>query len=164
MSTPGAQPVRLELTADFILVYAFGCENDPSNPFGRCTLTLYADGRLELDNRARGQAHAWTATIDGRILADLIKLLDSAGFPVVPPHQIPPGATRSLLVRIRGQQTQTPLTGFHEARKMPGYGEAYHLLDSLVVGASDGALKVVRDPLTGLVRGTTASGPTSAVE
>jgi hypothetical protein len=164
MSTPGAQPVRLELTADFVLVYTFGCENDPSSPFGRCMLTLYADGRLELDNRARGQARAWAAAIDGRVLAGLITLLDSAGFPVVPPHQIPPGATRSLLVRTRGQQIQTPPTGFHAARKMPGYGEVYHLLDSLVVGASDGALKVVRDPLTGLVHGTAASGPASAAE
>jgi hypothetical protein len=163
MSTPDAAPVRLELTPDFTLAYTCGNEFDPANPFGRCALALHADGRLELDNRVRGQARAWTATIDDHVLADLIRLLNSAGFPVVPPHQIPPGSTRSLLVRSRGQEIHAPLTGFHEARKMPGYREAYHLLDSLVVGASEGALKLVHDPATGMIRGTTASGP-AAIE
>ena len=149
---PGPAPVRLDRTGDFMLEYTCGSEHDPANPYGRCVLTLYADGRLTLDNRVRGQNRSWGATVEPGVVDRLVALLDAAGFPAVPLHPVAPGATRVLLVRSGGTWTRTPVTGFHEARRMPGYKEVYHLLDSLVACASLGALTIVQDVLPDLVR------------
>jgi hypothetical protein len=53
---------------------------------------------------------------------------------------------------------RAPVTGFHAARTMPGYKEAYHLLDSLVAGTSLGTLRLVHDPLPDLVRDASRAG------
>jgi hypothetical protein len=149
-------PVRLELSADFSLSYTCGNEYDPANPYGQCVLTMGADGRVRLDNRRHGSARTWTAGIELGTVAELVALLNTAGFPVVPPHQILPGSTRTLLIRTRGRELRTLPAGFHEVHRWPGYQDLYHLLDSVIVETSRGTLPVVAKPRTGLVRGVSA--------
>jgi hypothetical protein len=71
-------PVRPDRTGDVTIEYTCGSESDPANPYGQCVLTVHADGRLTLDNRARGQARSWTGTVDPGVVERLIPLLDDA--------------------------------------------------------------------------------------
>lgn len=161
-SPTAPEPVRLVLADDLTLVYTCGTEYDPSDPFGRSTLTLHADGRLRLDNRARGAARGWTAVVGSDTVERLVALLNAAGFPVVPTRPIAPGSTRTLLVQSRGQEFRSPLIGFHEVERMPEYRQVFHLLDSLIVGASQETLTMVHGPQTGLVQAATTAPPPDA--
>jgi hypothetical protein len=149
--TPSAQPVPIDLTDDFSLVYSCGNEYDPANPFGQCVLTLTPNGRVRLDNRRFGSSRSWVAWVDLSILVELVELLNAAGFPVVPAHPIAPGATRTLTVRTGGRELRTPPAGFHDVVRLPGYRELYHLLDSIAVDASRSTLNLLPDARTGLV-------------
>jgi hypothetical protein len=154
-----ADPVHLELSDDFVLTYLCGAEYDPSSPIGHYALTVLADGGVRLDNRRRGQARSWMGAVGNGTVATIIALLNTARFPVVPAHRIPPGATRSLLVQGQGRVLRTPAAGFYEALDLPGYKQLYHLLDSITVETSQGALKVVANPRSGLVHIAAATRP-----
>lgn len=133
------------------LGYAAGSEHDPGDPFGRCTLTVRADGAVTLVNVARGAERRFTGRCAPPVPGRLARLLDAAGFPRVPEHRIPPGPTRRLWTFADGHRTDAPVMGHHEAMAWEGYREVFHLLDSLVVAVSGGAVPVLTDPEPGLV-------------
>ena len=78
---------------------ATGNENAPGDPFGRIELALEDDGRARLDHHHIGRHRAWTGTVDRAQVQAVRGALATAGFPTVPPHQIPGGSTmRELTV------------------------------------------------------------------
>ena len=144
-------PHTLELTDDFVVIYAFGNENAPTSKMGQCILTLEAGGVARLENRLVGRLRSWTGTVDPKVLSRLIEALNASGFPVVPDHSIPPGPVRTIVVRTGAKEFSTYPTAFHEAKSMVGYRESYHLLDSIIMELSGRAIPVERNPETGLV-------------
>jgi hypothetical protein len=139
-------------TAVLQVVYEAGSEFDPADPFGLCALTVRSDGAAELVNRARGVQRSYRATVSPAVFDRLLRHLRDAGFPDVPEHPIPAGPTRRVQLLGTARQQQSLPMAFHETAHWPGYREAFHLLDSLVVAVSEGALPVVAHPETGLLR------------
>ena len=134
----GAEVIRI--------VYESGSEFDPGDPFGLCVLDLRSDGEVRLTNRRRGVERTYGATLRPGVLDRLVRHLRDAGFPDVPEHVVPAGPTRRVQVHTAAGHRQTAPIAFHEAPQWPGYREAFHLLDSLVVAVSRGELPVVPDP------------------
>ncbi len=65
--------------------------------------------------------------------ARLVRLLDAAGFPAVPRHDIPGGSAMRRLERGGA----TAYVAWHAARDLPGYAEVFELIDA-IVGATMG--------------------------
>ncbi|MBL8930808.1 MAG: hypothetical protein JNL54_11845 [Kineosporiaceae bacterium] len=128
------------------IVYESGSEFDPADPFGLCVLDLRSDGDVHLTTRRRAVERAYRATMRPGVLERVVRNLREGGFPGVPEHVVPAGPTRRLQVHTATGHQQTPPMAFHEAPRWPGYREAFHLLDSLVVAVSRGELPVVPDP------------------
>jgi hypothetical protein len=105
-----------------------------------------------------GKTRAWTGTVERAALARFVDGLNGAGFPVVPPHRIPPGTVRTIVVRSAGQEHSTYPTAWHEAKKMAGYGEVYKLLDSIIAELTSNAIPAEGGGETGLVRDAAAEG------
>ena len=150
--------VHLQPSDDLRIVYASGNENAPGDPFGECVLILHGDGGARLDNRHAGKARAFTGRIDAATLTRIVDGLNLAGFPVVPPHRISPGATRSLTVRSGDAEHHILPMGWHAAPKIAGYREVFHLLDSIIVEIAGGAIPLIRNAEPGLVREAAAVG------
>lgn len=139
----------MELTVGdaFRLVYQCGSEHNPGDPFGSVTLTITGDGAVSIENKHRGGERTFTGSTTGEVIERVLAHLRTAGFPVVAPHRIPAGsALRNLSIESGGQSEQAPLTGYHAVRTMPGYAEAYQMLDSIVTIVSKNALEIVPSP------------------
>lgn len=113
------------------IVYAAGNEHSPSNPWGRAELAIEASGAARLDQRQAGQHRAWTGTVDAGAVERLHTALLQAGFPTVPPHPVPGGATIRSLSVMRGDTSDSAMIAWHSAKKI-GYGEVFEILDSIV--------------------------------
>jgi hypothetical protein len=115
--------------------YSVGSEHDPGDPWGRSELVIGADGSARLDHYfSRGRAPgAWAGYIDATALGELLAALDRAGFPAVPPAgPLPPGsAVRRLTVEGEGGARQA-LVSWHRSRSLPGYGDAFDLIDAVI--------------------------------
>jgi hypothetical protein len=126
-----------------VLEYTVGNEHDPGDPWGRSILVIQPDGRARLEHhfsRRRETVGAWTGRVDAAALESLWSALRQAGFPAVPSMLIPPGAApRQLSVTADGQ-TRRATVGYHEAAKLPGYAEAFQLLDAVCHQVSEGAV------------------------
>jgi hypothetical protein len=118
-----------------LIRYSVGNEHNPADPWGRSELVIRADGGARLDQHfSRGRpARAWAGHVDAAVPAELLAALDRAGFPAVPPlAPLPPGAAvRRLAVETDGT-TREVLVGWHRAPSLPGYAEAFDLLDAVV--------------------------------
>ena len=117
-----------------VLRYHVGNEHDPGDPWGRSELVIQPDGTLRLDHAFSrvGGVGAWTGRIDPAALEALWTALDHAGFPTPPPAALTPGASpRRLLVESDGV-VASALVGYHEALKLPGYAEAFDILDGVI--------------------------------
>jgi hypothetical protein len=125
-----------------VLEYRVGNENDPGDPWGRSELVIQPDGTARLDHffsRARGVG-AWTGRVDPATLEALWSALKQAGFPAAPSTPLTPGAApRRLVVKAEGESQQAVI-GYHEASKLPGYAEAFDLLDAIVRRLSQDAV------------------------
>ena len=116
------------------LSYSAGNEHNPGNPWGRSELVIGPDGRAKLDHYFSRQpgAGAWTGQVDAAALATLWGALDRAGFPGVPEFRPVAGATlRALTVQI-GDTRRTALVDWHQANALPGYSEAFDVLDGVI--------------------------------
>jgi hypothetical protein len=109
--------------ASFTVRYSVGNEHNPGDPWGRSELVIHADGSARLD-------HHFSR---GRELGELRAALDRAGFPTLPPTpDLPPGASlRSLAVEVDGVARQA-LVSWHHTPSMPGYTEAFDLIDAVI--------------------------------
>jgi hypothetical protein len=116
------------------LSYSVGNEHNPGNPWGRSELVIGQDGRARLDHyfSRKSGSGAWAGQIDAAALAALWAALEQAGFPDVPEFRPVAGATlRQLTVEIGGTR-RTALVDWHIAPALPGYGEAFDLLDGII--------------------------------
>ena len=115
--------------------YSVGNEHDPGDPWGRSELVICADGSARLDHHfSRGrQPRAWAGHVDATVTDELLAALDRAGFPAVPPTgPLPPDAAlRRLTVESDGAARQA-LVSWHRAPSLPGYAEAFDLIDTVI--------------------------------
>jgi hypothetical protein len=117
-----------------LLSYSVGNEHDPGDPWGRSELVLQSDGSARLDHffSRRGPTGAWTGRVDDAALRALWSALEQAGFPAAPTTPFTPGASpRRLIVEADGER-QYATIDYHLAPKLPGYAEAFDLLDAIV--------------------------------
>ena len=119
----------------FTIRYSAGNEHNPGDPWGRSELVIRADGSARLDHHfSRGrQPRAWAGHVDASVPGELLAALDRAGFPAVPPAgPLPPGAApRRLTVETDGAARQA-LVSWHRAPSLPGYAEAFDLIDAVI--------------------------------
>jgi hypothetical protein len=156
--------------ASFTVRYSVGNEHNPGDPWGRSELVIHADGSARLDHHfSRGrEPRAWTGQVDPAALGELLAALRRAGFPAVPPMPaLPPGATlRRLALEANGTAgraadgtangaaadsaaadsaaagvPQQALVSWHHAPSMPGYAEAFDLLDAVIRQLSADAVR-----------------------
>ena len=129
--------------------YSVGNEHDPGDPWGRSELVIRADGSARLDHHfSRGrQPRAWTGHVDAAALGELTAALDRAGFPAVPPAlPLPPGsALRRLTVEADGT-VQQALVSWHRTPSLPGYAEAFALVDAVIRQLSGDAVQYPAAP------------------
>jgi len=114
--------------------YTVGNENNPTDPFGRSVLVIGPDGAASLEHhfsRSRTVGR-WTGRVDPAALQSLWSALELAGFPAMPTATFLPGSSlRQLTVDVDGTPQQT-LIDWHGAAKLPGYAEAFDLLDGVI--------------------------------
>jgi hypothetical protein len=138
-----------------VLRYSVGNEHNPGDPWGRSELVIQPDGSARLDHhfsRRVPPVGAWTGTVDAAALEALWSALEQAGFPAAPNKPLLPGAApRQLAVDSDGVVEQV-MIGYHDAPKLPGYAEAFDILDAIARQLSDGAVpyptnqpEIVRD-------------------
>jgi hypothetical protein len=129
--------------------YSVGNEHNPADPWGRSELVIRADGSVRLDHHfSRGRApRAWTGHVDAAALGELMAALDRAGFPVVPPARpLPPdSALRQLTVEADGA-AQRALVSWHDGPSLPGYAEAFDLIDAVICQLSGDAVNYPAKP------------------
>lgn len=125
-----------------LIRYSVGNEHDPGDPWGRSELVILPDGAARLDHHfSRGGAvGAWSGRVDVAAIDRLWSALDRAGFPAGSTTPLVAGsAARRLTVEIDGQ-SQHAIVGWHEAASLPGYSEAFGILDAIINQLSSGAV------------------------
>jgi hypothetical protein len=131
--------------------YSVGNEHNPGDPWGRSELVIRADGSARLDHHfSRGrEPRAWAGHVDAVALGELTAALDRAGFPAVPPApRLPPGsALRRLTVEADGTSQQA-LVSWHRAPSLPGYAEAFGLIDAVIQQMSGNVVPYPAAPRT----------------
>ena len=114
--------------------YTVGNEHNPGDPFGRSELVIRPDGSARVDHHFAhgGGVGAWTGRVDAAALDALWAALATAGFPAEPGGNFVAGATiRRLTVEVDGVP-QRAMIDWHRAPKLPGYAEAFDVLDSVI--------------------------------
>jgi hypothetical protein len=128
------------------LSYMVGNVHNPGNPFGRSELSIEPDGQTRLVHfpRGGGPASMWTARTAPAVLEAMWTGLDQAGFPAVPKHAIPGGATmRALAMEETSGALQSVMVEWNAGTKLPGYTETFKLLDQVIRQITADAVKRV---------------------
>lgn len=148
-----ATAMQLSIGDPFRLVYTSGNEHNPGDPVGSVALTIDGDGTVSVVNRSRGVERQWSGTTERSVIERILGHLQEAGFPAVPPHRIPPGSSlRRISIESAGATSSNFPTEWNAGATMAGYREAYQLLDSIVTEVTERQLKILGQPITGLVR------------
>ncbi|MDS0140334.1 MULTISPECIES: hypothetical protein [unclassified Amycolatopsis] len=131
--------------------YEAGNEHNPADPFGRVTLEVEPGGELRLSRHSREGAEAWTARVEPAFFDHLTGALRTAGFPKAP-SILPSPDDRLRDLRITG--SGAVLLPWYEAADLPGYAEAFALLDGVVAQVTGLDLRVgpPPSPATDVVR------------
>jgi hypothetical protein len=111
------------------LTFRFGSEWAADAHFGLDALQLRVDGRFEFEHRHRGEVRQASGAVAPAVVRDVEQWLRAAGFPAVPPHDIPPGSGLVELVVADQNRSQIALMHYYAALRFPGYGD---LVRSLV--------------------------------
>jgi hypothetical protein len=146
--------MKLGIGEPFRLFYQSGNEHDMRDAFGLILLEIDGGGQIAIEQRARNGMikNHWKGATDRAVIERVLSHLGAAGYPTVPDHQIPRGARlRSIAIESGAETTHTYPTEWTAADAMPGYREAYQLLDSIIMQVTSGALKMRVDPLDELV-------------
>ena len=110
--------------------YGVGSKHNPGDPFGRSTLTIEPDGKARLEQDMRSGLFVFTGTVIPAALERFWQALDQSGFPEVPIHRMPAGsASRTLAV---GNLTPRLPVAYHAVGTMPGYAEAFRIIDAVI--------------------------------
>ena len=114
--------------------YSVGNEHNPSDPWGRSELTLRADRTAWLDHFfSRGPGiGTWTGRVDPAALDALWAGLDRAGFPAEPSGPLVAGATLRRLTTVVDGVTRQASVEWRKAASLPGYAEAFDILDGVI--------------------------------
>jgi hypothetical protein len=111
------------------LTFRVGSEWGPDAHFGLDALQLRTDGKFAFEHRQRGEVQVASGAVAPGVLREVEQWLRAAGFPAVPPHDIPPGSGLVELVVADRGRSQVALMHYYAALKFPGYGD---LVRSLV--------------------------------
>jgi hypothetical protein len=125
-----------------LLRYSVGNEHNPGDPWGRSELVVHPDGTARLDHHfsRSGGAGSWTGQVDPAALEVVWRGLDRAGFPAAPDAPFVAGATvRHLTVETDGGPQGT-MVDWHKASSLPGYAEAFDVLDAVIRQLSGGTV------------------------
>ncbi|EYF08114.1 hypothetical protein [Chondromyces apiculatus] len=144
-----AAPSLFDVTPALRLTYDVGSERSPVDPFGRTLLVLTGTGSAELTVRsARRSPGAWQGHLDLSVLARVLGALHRAGFPSTVSSQVfVPDATIGRIQLEQGEIQAHVSLDRYRAEKMPGYGEAYAVLDALAFLLSGGTTAPPRPDL-----------------
>ncbi len=135
--------------AGLTIRYSAGNEHDPGDPWGRSELVIRADASARLDHYfSRGrEPRAWTGHVDLAALGELTAALDRAGFPAVPPAPPqPPGAARRRRAVEADAAAPPALVSWHRTPSLPGYAEAFALIDAVIRQLSGDAVQYPAAP------------------
>ena len=125
------------------IAYSVGSESNPGDPFGRSQLVIEADGQARLDQHTRSGHTAWTGRVTAPALDQLWRALEEAAFPAMPDHRVPPGsALRALKIGIE-PAAKSVYIAWHASGTMPGYRDAFWILDSIIRQLSEDSVKAV---------------------
>ncbi len=126
-----------------VIRYSVGNEHNPADPWGRSELVIHADGTARLDHHfsRKPDIGVWTGEIDAVALSSLWAALDQAGFPAVPATSAiaPDSTVRKLAVETDGV-ARVAFVSWHGS-PLPGYAEAFDLIDAMISKLSDGAVR-----------------------
>ena len=143
--------------------YSAGNEHDPGDPWGRSELVIRADGSARLDHHfSRGrEPRAWAGHVEPAALGELTAALDRAGFPAVPAAlPLPPGSAVRRLTVETDDGTQQALVSWHRTPSLPGYAEAFALIDAVIRQLSGNAVQYPAAPRP-VVHGAAAVQPST---
>ncbi|HLU62252.1 MAG TPA: hypothetical protein VKZ99_07870 [Gammaproteobacteria bacterium] len=105
------------------IIYCSGSEWAPDDPWGREVLRVESGGAFEYENRHRGSGKRVEGVINAGQLREIGAHFVVAGYPAVPEHDIPPGASViSFDVEGRGARHRLQMD-YYAAKKFPGYRE-----------------------------------------
>ena len=136
--------------------YGVGDESNPGDPFGRSQLVIELDRQARLDHYTRDGRSSWTGTIAPSAISRFWAALEEAGFPSTPEHPLPGGsAIRDL--NVGGPKGPSAYIAYHAAEQLPGYGTAFHILDTVIRQISEDTVKVA--PMTDKIVGSIARVP-----
>ncbi len=129
----------LELTPELRITYDIGQEFSPADPFGRTVLVIEGDGRVRLDVRGAGRPpRAWEARVTPTALTELLDALRQARFPAGSQRVFVPDAPIARIhVARKGAEAEVQIDRY-KAEELPGYRDAYAILDSLAWQVSGG--------------------------
>lgn len=132
------------------LEYNAGLENAPGDPFGRTELVVEPDGRAQLVHKHVGLARTWTAQVDVETLHTAWAALVRGGFPEIPQHPIPGGsAMRTLFAHGADGSRRGGHVAWHA--KLPGFVDAFPILDSIVRQISEDTVQATPNTLPPVV-------------
>jgi hypothetical protein len=117
-----------------ILRYSVGNEFNPANPWGRSELLMESDGTVRVEHHF-SRVHtigAWTGRVEAAAVDALWLALSQAGFPDAPTGPLAPGATLRQLTVEDGGTARVATVDWHKASTLPGYAEAFDILDAVV--------------------------------
>jgi hypothetical protein len=135
-------PLRLEYNA--------GLENAPGDPFGRTELVVEANGTARLVHKHIGLARTWTGQVDVATLQTAWAALERGGFPEIPQHPVPGGsAMRTLIAHGADGAKRGGNIAWHA--KLPGFIDAFPILDSIVRQLSEDTVKATPNTLPPVV-------------
>jgi hypothetical protein len=111
-----------------MILFTVGNEHNPSVPFGRVVITIDGDA-VTLEHFSRAGDATYTADLGPGVADEITAALDRGGFPAVPPHEIPAGAS---LRRLEVDGRSATVEDFF-GRSLEGYKDAFAILDSLTL-------------------------------
>ena len=125
------------------IAYAVGSEGNPGDPFGRSQLVIEANGDARLDQHTRSGKTSWTGRVTATALDALWSALEAAEFPAMPDHPVPPGAAIRKLAIGTAPAAKSVYIAWHASNAMPGYKDAFWILDSTIRQLSEDTVKAV---------------------
>ena len=134
------------------LEYSAGNANDPGDPFGHTLLLLQPDGSAQMINEYVGKQTMWSAKVEPATVQEIWAALARGGFPKIPDHEIPGGSSMRMVNAVYPDgEHDIGYIAWHAGPKMPGFGEAFAMLDSIVRQISEDTIQATPNTLPPVV-------------